>query len=362
MTLTELKSRMAASSDIRTAIYLCGQGPYREPYPIEVQHLRIIRYLPFLEKALDRIIEVVQVETDLNWPRNNGYMVSCDEYMPSGLRRLAEQIRAGAINMVLMNYWSDSWGPSLEGHEGVLRRAGATIINVAHDPFNLCRQAVKARYGDSADIHYDHHTDFITFFPTLAASIAEWSLTGTECQTGEGYHPQKVERRLSTLREQRPYPGGEQNFYPFWMEAAVIKEQQAIRHAILVERRNTELLYRIGPTDDMLYDEYLKDSNTQPRTQEEWIFAEARLHALQFQKTMEDRHVSYTRQIGPWIVYADPRGAQAITFRAYPHPTQSASDAITPGTQPGSPRNPTWKLRDRQVLPDLESRFCVVFG
>lgn len=99
--------------------------------------------------------------------------------------------------------------------------------------------------------------------------------------------------------------------------AARDEAEAAQKDAVKVQRKATETLYRLGPRDDPeLLDERPRFFAT-PRDEVELAWAEERLEKLGFEFRIEGRVRSYTKQVGEYCVYADPRARGAIDFRVY---------------------------------------------
>lgn len=97
----------------------------------------------------------------------------------------------------------------------------------------------------------------------------------------------------------------------------------------IARRRETEILYRLGPDrSPLLLDEGLpflgtpRPAGDEPKSVK---WAEQRLFALAFKIDVAGRERSYTRRLqldeGDMIVYADPRISGHILFRLYPAPS-----------------------------------------
>jgi hypothetical protein len=96
-------------------------------------------------------------------------------------------------------------------------------------------------------------------------------------------------------------------------DAAAASQAQALKE----QRKNTELVYRIGPKEDpeLLEDGiYCGDGARDPAN---LPWAEQRLSSLGFETVADGRIRSYTQVGEDFIVYADPRAKGEISFRVY---------------------------------------------
>jgi len=91
--------------------------------------------------------------------------------------------------------------------------------------------------------------------------------------------------------------------------------ERAQARAVLEDRRNSETLYRLAPSDKpVLLDEGLTYSWRPARDDNELSWAETRLAALGFKVLMEGRIKAYVKEHGEFVVYADPRPKGEIVF------------------------------------------------
>jgi hypothetical protein len=81
------------------AIYLVGHGPRRQPRPIELQHVRILRYFDALERKLGIDFSTREVFVDVNWPPTN---YGAPEHFPE-LLKLAAPIREKSYDTVIVD-------------------------------------------------------------------------------------------------------------------------------------------------------------------------------------------------------------------------------------------------------------------
>ena len=81
----------------KSAIYLIGHGPYREPRLVELQYLRILRYRNALGAKLDCSFERGEVFIDLNYPRDD----YSDDF--SELDRLTDALTKGDFDVVFVD-------------------------------------------------------------------------------------------------------------------------------------------------------------------------------------------------------------------------------------------------------------------
>jgi len=93
-----------------------------------------------------------------------------------------------------------------------------------------------------------------------------------------------------------------------------LDEADRAERQIAQARRDSEVLYRIGPDELRLSDEFLFGEARGP---EALVWAEERLASLGFNPSVDGRVRSYCMQDGDVSIYADPRPAGKIEFRVY---------------------------------------------
>lgn len=188
----------------RSAIYLVGHGPYRQPRLIELQHLRILRYRDLVSDPAD-----ADVFVDLNFPR------SPDPMNPNELpefARLHEAVKAKQYDAV---YVDVEIGSGFKPYEfmfvpQLLQGAGAKLFNVFYDEGDVLEGALRRRYGNHAHAdEVDDASDFANFFPTLTGTVMERSLRELENQENRN-NPilTKLNAHIDRLKKDNSYRSG----------------------------------------------------------------------------------------------------------------------------------------------------------
>jgi len=151
----------------RSAIYLVGHGPYRQPRFIELQYLRISRYRNLLDEASE-----ADVFIDLNIPRLPDAPLRANE-LPEFVR-LHEAVKAKQYSAVYVDL---EIGSGFKPYEfmfvpQLLEAAGSKVFNAFYDDGNVLEAALKQRYGDHARAdEIDDASDFLNFFPAFAGML-----------------------------------------------------------------------------------------------------------------------------------------------------------------------------------------------
>jgi len=110
--------------------------------------------------------------------------------------------------------------------------------------------------------------------------------------------------------------------YSHWNEKFAEAEGEARRVSLAaeVQRRKTEMMYRVSPGNEpKLLDEGC-NSWSPARSPEQLIFAEERLKSLGFQSLTDNNIRTWTDEQGDYVVYADPRQAGRIEFEVWRKP------------------------------------------
>lgn len=306
-------------SDSKSAIYLIGHGPYREPRLIELQYLRILRFLRELGSKLGYTAFETHTFIELNFPRTEQHGF-CPEEQPQ-LAALIARIKAGEFQHVFIDLEEqrDARQPSLFFVRRCLELAGATVVNV-DDRESEVVQAIIDREGKLNKPFYFPPlgaSDFVNFFPALAARIAE-SVVEEALGQRRSDEPaaattlrNELSTRVSDLARENPYCSGGIPLLRarVWNAFRVLAEKQV--------RREQETLYRTGPYGEgLLCDEI--DLTARARSSDERQWAERRLtEDLEFQRVVTDRSVSFECSIHGHKVYADPRIAGRLVFYIY---------------------------------------------
>jgi hypothetical protein len=159
------------------AAYLVGHGPLREPRPIELQLMRILRYQSLLGSRDEFRGYWWESFTyiDLNYPRSQPYYQR--ENFPQFHQMLGD-LEVRSIGLVLIDvqesvgfYNSYSW------IRHALTNAGVRVVNVFYDSEKLLEGCIKERYRGQAHIQeINDGSDFVNFFPALSAAIGRAAL------------------------------------------------------------------------------------------------------------------------------------------------------------------------------------------
>jgi hypothetical protein len=157
--------------DRKSAVYLCGHGSYREPRPLDLQYLRILRYADLLGHKLGTHFQGRRAYVDPNFPRQRYF----DE-LPA-LQQVCAEVRAKRYDVVFIGIAPPNHFGALNIVASVrhyLRDAGATVYNAYDDDESALADEVAERWGESSR-HFAPQgdaDDMVAFFPGLAASVA----------------------------------------------------------------------------------------------------------------------------------------------------------------------------------------------
>lgn len=302
--------------------YLVGHGTCREPRPIELQWMRILRYQGLLMAKGTYLEFTAPPFIDLNYPRGNPLH---DKDIYSSLRQLLEAIENKVFSHVFIDLappqasfiddygWIASW----------LRRAGAHVINVHYDSEKVFEEHLNEAYLGQARIpEITDGSDFVAFFPTLSAEIATAALRRLHPYPPTLPHTLgTVWSELGQLRSLSPYRADRQPFLQPELQEEWYARARAFRESEREKRRECEQLFRLAPSmpgklldEDRTYDR-------EPRTPAELEWAESRiLSALGFKKSSEGRVISYIRDYAGFRVFADIRTKPRTFFYLYQSP------------------------------------------
>lgn len=188
----------------RSAIYLVGHGPYRQPRLIELQYLRILRYRGLLHDDGNADLFI-----DLNFPRSSDPLKRRE--LPE-FARLHEAVKATQYSAVYVDL---EIGSGFKPYEfmfvpQLLEAEGAKVFNAFYDDGDVLEAALKQRYGDHAHAdEVDDASDFINFFPACAGIVVERSLRELENQENRS-NPmlEQINRHVANLKKDNPYSRG----------------------------------------------------------------------------------------------------------------------------------------------------------
>lgn len=126
------------------------------------------------------------------------------------------------------------------------------------------------------------------------------------------------------------------------------------------ERRSTDQLFKLGPTHEGLLSDEGLDYLDQPRDKDGLKWAIERLGVLGFRREEEGRIVSFVLDREGIVIYADPRPADKIVFRAYATPSPRRRTARGRGRRDDLPR-PFYLIRD-SWKNDLRKKLDAAIG
>lgn len=336
------------------AVYLVGHGPCREPRPIELQWMRILRYYGLLIDSGARLEIADPPFIDLNYPRGTPLREK-DNY--ASLHQLSYAIENKAFSHVFIDLapppasfidnfgWIEHW----------LKKAGAHVINVNDDSEKVFEEHLSAAYQGQAHIReITDGSDFVAFFPALSAEIATAALRRLRPYPAERPHTLgTVWRELDELHSVSPYRAGREPFLQPELQEEWFERVRAFQEGERRKRRECEQLFRLAPSmpgklldEDRAYDR-------EPRTPAELQWAESRILAtLGFKKSSEGRVISYIRDLDSFRVFADIRTKPRIHFYVYQSPRDDKMATVS---------HLSFALHD-QFSRKLEERWQAEFG
>jgi hypothetical protein len=302
------------------AIYLVGHGPRRQPRAIELQHVRILRYLHALERRLGTDFWTREVFVDLNWPRANYWV---PEHFPE-LLKLAAAIREKSHDTVIVDLAPGdprNWAPC-DTIIPVLEGIGAKVYNAYFDDESALTEMIRDRYGKGADNVMFGSTpsdvsDFLAFFPALGSEIARHILRSEDDRYGGPL--ERVFSRLHQIAEENPYASGQYPFLEDRLQRRIWERTKEIEREEWKRRRNDgEQIFRLGPghAGVLLEEGLYRADHTRSPQELEW--AEKRLtQELQFSKEVDGQYVAYVRDFEGYRIFGDPRSKGSLGFRLY---------------------------------------------
>lgn len=192
------------------AIYLIGQGTYYRPRLIEVQYYRIVRHLSLI--AEKKQFRVLKTYVDPNARYGGSGSPGFDD-LPN-LWELCEAIKRGEYRTVFVDLELGIASRGMDSIDRAIEDAGANVVNV-----NLDTKTVDEAYAERV-IPGGHHlpshaSDFIAFFPHLAADIGRILID----EFGRDDH-KTIKDRLELLRQLHPIRGESYDYKvsPSWWE------------------------------------------------------------------------------------------------------------------------------------------------
>jgi len=319
--MSELASKTA------WAIYLVGHGPLREPRPIELQRMRIERYLSLLgsKDEFRHIWGDCYTYIDLNYPRSKPLYPRDD--FPQ-FRQLLSDLESHSIGLVLIDV-QESFGVS-DSYSWIrhsLTKAGVRVVNAFYDSEGVLAECITAQYRGQAHLQeISDGSDFVNFFPALTAAIGRAALRpGLRFDERRNQQFEAAENHFYHIGEQSPYSAGREPFIQEDLTQEWFKRVFEAREKERAERRKHEQLYRLAPNMlGLLLDEDLHHFS-EVRNAEELAKAEERITQLGLTKVLDAQHISYIFHGDGFDVYADIRSKPKILFYVYRLPKQAKS-------------------------------------
>lgn len=194
-----------SSGTAAVAVYLAGQGPYREPKPIELQYMRITRYLDCLREQCDGEIGVIEVAVDLNHPRST----YADDVGFPQFSLINELGAKGQIIAVLGDLaQTDSRHASFQWVENTLNRHQVSYIDAGLDEGGFVATKITNQFGPIlGDYLPSDAEDMLAFYPGLCDAIIYEFLD--EAQRSDSAAGEAAARACdefrSSLFEEKPY-------------------------------------------------------------------------------------------------------------------------------------------------------------
>jgi hypothetical protein len=312
---------MTDASSPGTAIYLVGHGPYREPRLIELQYQRILRYRRIVREKYETGYPEAAVFVDLNYPRteSRGYeLTSFPAFVQ--LCRAVKQKQFGVVYLDLEV--GTSFAPyAFSFVQSTLEECGAKVLNAFYDEDKALAEELRDKFGPDADTLYiDDGSDFVNFFPALAAEVTVTALRDELSERpARNAEVSAIEHRIHRLSESSPYSSSGMPFVEDRLREQWLRRRAERERTLNDERRKHEPLYRLGPNHvGFLIDERVGWSHEGPRNEEQFQWAENRVCAeLHFQKRTAGQFVSYERTVDRSRIFADIRTHDRITFYVY---------------------------------------------
>jgi hypothetical protein len=309
------------------AAYLVGHGPLREPRPIELQQMRILRYrsLLGLKDEYRPFNREYYFYIDLNYPRSKPSYQR--ENFPQ-FHQMLEDLERRSIGLVLIDVKEfDGFYDSYSWIRHALTNAGVRVVNVFYDSERVLEECIEGQYRGQGHIEeIDDGSDFVNFFPTLSAAIGRAALNpGFQLDVRREEQFEAAMNYIHRIGERNPYSAGREPFIQEDLTDEWFRRLHETEAKERVERRQHEQLFRLAPRmPGLLLDEGL-DPFAAVRSADEFAKAEERVRTLGFERIVEDRCVSYVFHGDGFDVYADIRSKPKLLFYIYRLPKQAKS-------------------------------------
>lgn len=301
---------------MKVALYLLGQGPYREPRIIEMQYFRISRYCEALEEKLETEIDIKKIYIDINFPRTE------DLEKLSNLQVLLNDVRKQNIDTVIVDichgegFQQNKYTPII----WTIESTGAKVYNCYYDDENALITVLTKWYGKNVHSYMlpNDREEFLELFPALAAGVTYEVLKDWLSRIPTGNNDPFINyvlQKIDFMRNENPY---NRSSLP-WLSDKKISELYQLKKEELDKRRLTEETYILGPEQT---GKLLDEDITRLRGQEsfEWILN--RLKDLGFNHYINNKEHTFIMEYNGYILYADPREEGSIEIFIYKKETE----------------------------------------
>lgn len=312
------------SDNRASALYLLAhQGPLTYPRPVEVQHMRIRRYMDLLREfrgARHHYSEAHDIYVDFNFTGSGDF---------PGLMRLGEAIGQHRYRAVFVDFAGMSSYTGTSPRDTAYNRAMHTLrslpvplIDVSDDPEGVLLQRLKERFphlGEHVLLQMDDGAhDFFCYFPGLAAEIARAIFYRYDEPCGMETVGNEIRRRIDLVREENPYRAGSEP----WISDTLMRfywEREKARQKEEAEQRRVagKMQFRVDPRSVPKPMEEGLWRQAGSRDLEGIAAAEKRLLDFGFQKVTDGTAVAFIYPFRDLTLYADPREAGRISVTAY---------------------------------------------
>jgi hypothetical protein len=306
-------------SDMRpSALYLLAhEGPLRSPFPIEIQHMRIRRYMGLLHELRGQhhhFSEADDIYVDFNFEGTWQF--------PS-LMRLGEAVGRHQYKAIFTDLPGGA-GPGSSNRDSALPRLmyslkafPVELINVRLDPYGVLAERAKR-----TSEHWERHIvdelsnpghDILCFFPGLAADVLRAAFFPDWEERDSA-----VSQRIGIISDEHPYRAGAVPDFSERLVSHYYDIEEKNRQEQAKERRAAgETLYCIDPTRQPVLIEERTWGNEPVRSSESLAAAEARVISFGFHKQIDGAIVSLLLEKKPFTLFADIRVEGKITVEVF---------------------------------------------